>query len=49
MCHADVNVEDLLAVIGQWGTESPECDFDGSGIVDVNDLLMVVGGWGECE
>ncbi|MDG2200749.1 MAG: hypothetical protein P8K80_06165 [Phycisphaerales bacterium] len=44
-----VDVEDLLAVIGNWGTESPECDFDGSGVVDVNDLLMVVGGWGECE
>ena len=44
-----VDVEDLLAVIGQWGTESPECDFDGNGIVNVNDLLAVVGAWGECS
>ena len=33
----DVNVSDLLAVIGDWGDP-----------YDVSDLLAVIGGWGEC-
>ncbi|MCH2149342.1 MAG: right-handed parallel beta-helix repeat-containing protein [Phycisphaerales bacterium] len=33
----DVNVTDLLAVIGSWGDP-----------YDVSDLLAVIGGWGEC-
>ena len=43
-----VNVEDLLAVISQWGSTGGTADLDGSGTVDVGDLLLVIGGWGDC-
>ena len=45
----NVNVVDLLAVIGVWGTDDPIGDLDGSGLVDVTDMLLVVGNWGPCE
>lgn len=45
----EVNVEDLLEVIGFWGQTNPACDFDGSGTVDVADLLVVIGAWGSCN
>lgn len=46
-----VNVTDLLAVIGAWGTCQPapsQCpaDFNDDGVVNVTDLLTVVGNWG---
>ena len=43
-----INVEDLLAVIGSWAQFDPTCDFDGSGTVDVADLLIVIAAWGSC-
>jgi hypothetical protein len=49
-----IDVDDLLAVIGAWGTPgcggaAPCCeDFDGNGSVDTSDLLMVINGWGTC-
>ena len=44
-----VNVNDLLGVIGEWGCVSG-CDFDvtGDGQVNVSDVLMVIGSWGPC-
>jgi hypothetical protein len=53
-CPADitgdtvVDVNDLLAVIDQWGSTDSPADIYADGIVDVNDLLMVVGNWGGC-
>ena len=49
-CNGDgfVNVTDILAVIGAWGS-SEGCDINGDGIVDVTDLLSVVSDWGSCE
>ena len=44
----EVNVNDLLAIIGAWNTSNPQFDIDGSGAVDVNDLLIVIGAWGSC-
>ncbi|MCI0365874.1 MAG: hypothetical protein L0219_18600 [Phycisphaerales bacterium] len=44
-----VNVADLLAVIGAWGSTRGPADINGDGIVDVEDLLSVVGNWGPCE
>ena len=44
-----VNVEDLLAIIGYWGSSGPLGDVNSDGIVDVSDLLIVVGSWGPCE
>jgi parallel beta-helix repeat protein len=54
-CPTDINgdgvvgVNDLLAVIDQWGLTDSPADVNGDGIVDVSDLLEVVGNWGPCE
>ncbi len=59
-CFADinadgqVNVTDLLTVIGAWGP-CTNCPADiapspfGDNQVNVSDLLMVIGGWGTCQ
>ena len=44
-----VNVKDLLAIIGYWGSDGPLGDVNADGIVDVLDLLIVIGNWGPCE
>ena len=44
-----VNVNDLLMLIGNWGSSTNIGDVNFDGIVDVTDLLMVVGNWGPCE
>ncbi len=55
-CPADVNgdcqvnVTDLLAVIGAWGaTDFTFADINGDGEVNVTDLLAVIGAWGTCS
>jgi hypothetical protein len=57
-CAADVNgdslvdVQDVLAVIGQWGA-CPDggcpADVDQDGEVDADDLMAVVIAWGACD
>ncbi|MBC8201770.1 MAG: hypothetical protein H8E86_06940 [Planctomycetes bacterium] len=53
-CPEDINgdgnvgVNDLLAVIDQWGQPGGSADVNGDGTVDVSDLLTVVGNWGQC-
>jgi hypothetical protein len=55
-CPADtdddgfVGVDDLLAVLADWGTDGSQNngDVDGTGIVDVDDLLLVLSEWGSC-
>jgi hypothetical protein len=45
----DVDVFDLLILLGQWGPcGAEECtgDLNGSGAVDVFDLLILLGNWG---
>jgi len=43
----DVDVIDLLALLGEWGPcEACPEDLDGSGEVDVLDLLILLGNWG---
>lgn len=54
-----VNVDDLLAVIANWGTcdDVNDCPPDiapqgnpaGDGVVNVDDLLLVISAWGTCE
>ena len=46
-----VNVDDLLAVLSNWGACNTPCpaDLDASGSVDVPDLLLVIGSWGPCQ
>jgi hypothetical protein len=53
-CPSDINgdnnvdVSDLLMVIGVWGETGSTADVNGDGVVNVSDLLMVVGNWGPC-
>lgn len=51
----EVNVTDLLAVIGAWGTCPAPCppstcpaDINGDCLINVTDLLAVIGAWGAC-
>jgi hypothetical protein len=45
-----VNVEDLLLMLGDYGTTCTGCpaDVNDSGTVDVEDLLLLIAGWGDC-
>jgi hypothetical protein len=55
-CPADVsggdsvvNIDDLLAVINNWGQGAGNpADVTGNGIVDIVDLLAVINSWGGC-
>jgi hypothetical protein len=42
----EVGTDDLLQVIGAWGT--PDGDINGDGTTDANDLLALIGNWGPC-
>jgi len=46
----DVNVDDLLILLGEFSSCTSNCqaDMNGDGIVDVNDMLMLLGAWGPC-
>lgn len=51
--NGSVNVQDLLAVITQWGCTGT-CSADvnaclGDGVVNVADLLTVISNWGDCD
>jgi hypothetical protein len=48
-----VNVDDLMALIGQWSNDCEAgatctADLDGNLTVDVDDLVMLIGLWGPC-
>jgi hypothetical protein len=53
-CPADtngdgfVNVNDVLALIGAWGSSDSSADVNGDGIVNVSDLLLLIEAWGPC-
>lgn len=49
-CSGMVNVDDLLAVLNNWGPceDCPE-DITNSGSVNVDDLLAVLNNWGSCQ
>jgi hypothetical protein len=40
-----VGINDLLALLANWG--GPQCDFDGDG-VGINDFLALLANWGPC-
>lgn len=44
-----VDIDDLLIIIGAWGT-CPPCpgDSDGNGVVDIDEILALIAGWGVC-
>jgi YVTN family beta-propeller protein len=41
----DVDIDDLLLLLGVWGTGDPDADLDGDGEVGVTDLLVLLGAW----
>jgi len=43
-----VDVDDILAIISQFGGSGGSGDVNGDGTVDVNDLLLVIGNFGPC-
>jgi hypothetical protein len=43
----EVGVDDLLIVLGAWGT-GPGGDCTGDGATNVNDLLALLAAWGPC-
>lgn len=45
-----IGVEDLLVVIGSWGTcAGCQADLTGDGVVGVEDLLIIIAQWGPCS
>ncbi|MDY7107988.1 MAG: M12 family metallo-peptidase [Planctomycetota bacterium] len=44
----DVDTEDLLTLLGAWGTAGPDGDIDEDGDVDTEDLLALLAAWGDC-
>ena len=53
-CLADIDgsgavtIDDLLAVIGYWGSSNPAADVNSDGIVNITDLLFIFDQWGPC-
>ncbi|MHC4615813.1 MAG: hypothetical protein ACYTAU_19870, partial [Planctomycetota bacterium] len=43
----EVNVQDFLALLDEWGQVDTPCDFDGGG-VSVTDFLDLLANWGPC-
>ena len=43
-----VDVSDILAIVGAWGSNDPDADINGDGTVNVSDILLAVGAWGPC-
>ncbi|MCH2143338.1 MAG: hypothetical protein MK077_10115 [Phycisphaerales bacterium] len=46
---ANVDVDDISAVLFHWGSETGHADCDGDGTCGVLDLLIILENWGECE
>jgi hypothetical protein len=45
----DVDVDDLFAVLNDWGPcAGCVTDFNGDDVVDVDDLFTVLNNWGPC-
>jgi hypothetical protein len=45
----EVNIDDLLLIVNNWGTSNADADIDDNGIVDIDDLLAVINAWGGCS
>ena len=46
-----VGLSDLLAILANWGSDSPLHDVapaGGDGTIDLNDLLVILANWGDC-
>jgi polyhydroxybutyrate depolymerase len=53
-CLADLDsdqqvaIEDLLVVIGEWGSDDSIADINDDATVDITDLLIIIKAWGPC-
>ena len=53
-CPGDINgdqavtFDDILELLGSWGSSDPDKDIDGSGTVDFGDLVGALANWGPC-
>jgi len=47
--NGSVNVSDILAIVGAWGTNDSAADVNGDGTVNVSDILEAVSSWGPCS
>ena len=43
-----VTFDDILELLGSWGSSDPDKDIDGSGTVDFGDLVGALANWGPC-
>jgi len=43
-----VNIDDLLQLIGVFGTADESGDLDGNGVVAIDDMLILISAWGGC-
>jgi polyhydroxybutyrate depolymerase len=54
-CNADlnedgnVNVADVLFMLGEWGESDSSADLNTDNTVDISDLLILIGAWGPCK
>ena len=44
----DVDTNDLLMVIADWGMDGGPADVNDDGSVDTEDILLILSGWGPC-
>ncbi|MAT80057.1 MAG: hypothetical protein CMJ29_00240 [Phycisphaerae bacterium] len=55
VCPADINgngiveIDDILVIVAQWGTDGPQGDVNHDGIVNIADLLEAIDTFGPCE
>lgn len=47
--NGQVDIADLLVLIGAWGSSEAAQDLDGNGQVGVSDLLILIAAWGFCQ
>ena len=45
----NVNVADVLLMLGDWGVSDSPADLNGDSTVNISDLLILIGAWGPCE
>jgi hypothetical protein len=46
--NGEVDTDDLLALIADWGAANSPADIDGDGTVGTDDLLALISAWGPC-
>jgi hypothetical protein len=46
--NGKVDIDDLLTVIGAWGTSNCVADINADAMVNIDDLLAVINNWGPC-